>query len=318
MSFWLRLCLGLLVLAPSLAVAQSTANLEIPGDGARLSGIGVISGWKCEADGDITVRFDGAGPEDAIPTLYGFPRSDTGTEKVCNDDGNNGFVTYFNWALLDDGPHTAVAYDNGRKFTSSTFEVTTLGEEFVVDANPDPFPLRVPDFPSPGEEAWFEWNEATQHLELVSVASVNICEALEVPIPPPPGPPPPLVLPPPLPCPRDETTYDGDKYLIRFHPSIYAPPAVCTAPRGIIQMEIREGRLSGSVRAPPHGEVEVSGEVCEKESGSLFIGKWRLDGDYQGYFTGSLADLDGIACASRWHDMTGCRGDLVITPIPKQ
>ena len=195
MSFWLRLCLGLLVLAPSLAVAQSTANLEIPGDGARLSGIGVISGWKCEADGDITVRFDDAGPEDAIPTLYGFPRSDTGTEKVCNDDGNNGFVTYFNWALLDDGPHTAVAYDNGRKFTSSTFEVTTLGEEFVVDANPDPFPLRVLDFPSPGEEAWFEWNEATQHLELVSVASVNICEALEVPIPPPPGPPPPLVLP---------------------------------------------------------------------------------------------------------------------------
>ena len=64
MSFWLRLCLGLLVLAPSLAVAQSTANLEIPGDGARLSGIGVISGWKCEADGDITVRFDDAGPED--------------------------------------------------------------------------------------------------------------------------------------------------------------------------------------------------------------------------------------------------------------
>ena len=122
-SFLLRLGLGLLVLAPSLAVAQSTANLEIPGDGARLSGIGVISGWKCEADGDITVRFDDAGPEDAIPTLYGFPRSDTGKIDVCDDDGNNGFVTYFNWALLDDGPHTAVAYDNGRKFTSSTFEV---------------------------------------------------------------------------------------------------------------------------------------------------------------------------------------------------
>ena len=45
----LRLYLGLVFLAPALAHAQSA--LDIPGDGDTLSGIGVISGWKCEAQG---------------------------------------------------------------------------------------------------------------------------------------------------------------------------------------------------------------------------------------------------------------------------
>jgi hypothetical protein len=136
----------------------------------------VIRGWKCEAKGDITVRFDDAGPEDAIPTLYGFPRSDTGKIDVCDDDGNNGFVTYFNWALLDDGEHTAVAYGNGVEFDRSTFEVATLGEEFVEDAAAR---LRVPNFPSSGEEAWFEWNESTQGLEMAQTLPLeDACELM--------------------------------------------------------------------------------------------------------------------------------------------
>ena len=52
-SFLLRLCLGLTVLVPSLAHAQPTGVLEIPGNGTTVSGVGVISGWKCEA-GEIT------------------------------------------------------------------------------------------------------------------------------------------------------------------------------------------------------------------------------------------------------------------------
>ena len=47
-----------LLLSPAWALAN---RLEIPGNGATVSGIGVISGWKCEAVGDITVSFDGAG-----------------------------------------------------------------------------------------------------------------------------------------------------------------------------------------------------------------------------------------------------------------
>ena len=58
MYLLLRLC-GLIILTPALVHA---AVLEIPGNGAKLSGIGVISGWKCEASGPLTVSFNGGRP----------------------------------------------------------------------------------------------------------------------------------------------------------------------------------------------------------------------------------------------------------------
>ena len=155
MSFLLRLCLGLVILAPALTQA---ATLEIPGDGTNVSGIGVISGWKCEANGPLTVRIDGGTP---IPLLYGSERGDT--QGVCGDTPN-GFVAIYNWGILADGPHTAVAYDGESEFARSTFEVTTFGEEFVEGASGE---CRIPDFPAPGESARFAWNEATQGLVLV-------------------------------------------------------------------------------------------------------------------------------------------------------
>ena len=146
-----------LLLSPAWALAN---RLEIPGNGATMSGIGVISGWKCEA-GDITVRLDEGDP---IPTLYEFPRGDT--SGICGD-ANNGFVTYFNWAILSDGEeHTAVAYDDGVEFARTTFSVATLGEEFVVGAAGE---CTIEDFPAPGESATFKWNQSTQHLELVPI-----------------------------------------------------------------------------------------------------------------------------------------------------
>lgn len=147
MSSLLRLCAVLCALAPALAHA---AVLENPGNNQPYSGIGVISGWKCAATGPITVRIDG-GP--AIRMVYGSERGDTketpAGEPICGDT-NNGFLAIFNWALLDAGEHTAVAYDNGVEFDRSTFEVGTLGEEFVTGARAE---VRVEDFPSPGERA---------------------------------------------------------------------------------------------------------------------------------------------------------------------
>ena len=155
MACVLRLCLGVLLLTPALTQA---ARLEIPGHGANLSGIGVISGWKCEVTGTITVRVDGGTP---IPMLYGSERGDT--RSVCGDSAN-GFVAIFNWGLLADGTHTAVASDGAGEFARSTFTVTTFGEEFVEGASGE---CRIPDFPAPGESALFAWNEATQGLVLV-------------------------------------------------------------------------------------------------------------------------------------------------------
>ena len=230
-------CLGIVLLAPSLTQA---AVLDIPGDGDKLSGIGVISGWKCEAVGDITIRFNDGDP---IPATYGFPRDDTSA--TCgDDDGNNGFYSFFNWALLGDGQHTAVAYDNGKQFASSTFEVTTLGEEFVQNANAR---LRVPNFPSPGEEAWFEWNQATQHLELRESTQMGIdqiCEVLEAPSVP--GTSLPLLPPPPLPCPRGDS-FDGEYYIQFVPPDPDVPPAtdssvLCRAARGTMAGRDRRGK----------------------------------------------------------------------------
>ena len=65
-----------LLLSPAWALAN---RLEIPGNGATVSGIGVISGWKCEAEGDITVSFDGGDP---IPLVYGSERGDTSAQCV--------------------------------------------------------------------------------------------------------------------------------------------------------------------------------------------------------------------------------------------
>ena len=155
MACVLRFCLGLWLLTPTLAQA---ARLEIPGPGANLSGIGVISGWKCEVTGTITVRIDGGTP---IPMLYGSERDDT--RSVCGDSAN-GFVAIFNWGLLADGIHTAVASDGAGEFAHSTFTVTTFGEEFVEGASGE---CRISDFPAPGESALFAWNEAIQGLVLV-------------------------------------------------------------------------------------------------------------------------------------------------------
>ena len=81
MSFLLRLCLGLTVLVPSLAHAQLTGVLEIPGNGVTVSGIGVISGWKCEAEGDLTIVFNDDGKH--IPLLYGTERTDVRANGQC-------------------------------------------------------------------------------------------------------------------------------------------------------------------------------------------------------------------------------------------
>ena len=148
-----------------LAGRGGAAVLDIPGNRATLSGIGVISGWKCEATGTLTVRFDEGEP---IPLLHGAERGDTRRE--CGDV-DNGFMAIMNWSLLGDGEHTAVAYEDGEEFARSTFTVVTTGEEFVTGARAQ---CSVPDFPAPGENVSLEWEESTQRFELTQVNSYRL------------------------------------------------------------------------------------------------------------------------------------------------
>lgn len=156
---YLRMYMALV--AVCLASITQATTLEVPSSNTTVSGIGVISGWKCAAEGDITIRLNGGDP---FPATYGLPRSDTSS--VCGDDGNNGFFSYWNWGNLGDGEHTVVAYDSGKEFARSTFRVVTTGEEFLRGASGT---CEIPDFPAPGETARFKWNQSTQHLELDAV-----------------------------------------------------------------------------------------------------------------------------------------------------
>ena len=61
---WCLTIAGVLAASPSWAVV-----LGNPGNGRLYSGIGVISGWKCEADGDLTIVFNDDGNH--IPLVYG-------------------------------------------------------------------------------------------------------------------------------------------------------------------------------------------------------------------------------------------------------
>lgn len=157
------------LVAVCLASTAQAATLEVPTPNTTVSGIGVISGWKCDIDGPLTVRFNGDTP---IPLVYGSERADT--RGVCGDT-NNGFVTIWNWGNLGDGQYTAVVYDNGREFARSTFRVVTTGEEFLRGASGT---CEIPDFPAPGETARFKWNQSTQHLELDAVSNVPTPEPL--------------------------------------------------------------------------------------------------------------------------------------------
>ena len=145
----------LFALLPTVAPA---AILDVPSQGDRLSGIGVIHGWKCDPQ-NITVSVDGSAP---IPALAPYPRADTGG--ACGNAGWNGFFTFVNWAIFGDGPHTITASDNGFPFATRTFTVTTLGEEFVTGVAKR---ATIEDFPAPGESVELEWNQSTQHFEIV-------------------------------------------------------------------------------------------------------------------------------------------------------
>ena len=161
-------------IAGALVVVSSAAHaaaLGVPGEGTTLSGVSLISGWKCEVVGDLTIRFfDNDGTPfskegaDTFPLPHGSFRPDTAG--VCGDV-YNGFSSTWNWGEMADGQYTAVVYEDGVEFGRNTFTVVTFGENFVRGASGR---CTIPDFPSPGERSRFVWNQGTQHLELIHVA----------------------------------------------------------------------------------------------------------------------------------------------------
>ena len=138
---------------PEDATDGLTGVFENPGHDSFQSGVGVISGWVCEAD-EVWIQMGDFEPQ---PAAYGTERLDT--LEVCGDT-DNGFGLLFNWTLLGDGPHEVVAFVDGEEWARATVQVTTLGEEVLRDAEGS---CEVADFPSPGEEVTVIWQESLQN-----------------------------------------------------------------------------------------------------------------------------------------------------------
>ena len=146
--------------------------LENPGDGSFQSGIGLISGWVCEAE-RVEIEIEtAAGDTTRLEAAYGTARLDTARRpdgtRLCGDT-DNGFGLLFNWNLLGDGEHTVVALVEGVELDWATVTVTTVGEgeeeEFLRSVVGE---CVVEDFPSPGETVRLAWQETNQNFVIAS------------------------------------------------------------------------------------------------------------------------------------------------------
>ena len=133
--------------------------LENPGPNAFQSGVGVISGWVCEAD-EVEVAIGHLGRQLAA---YGTERLDT--LDACGDT-DNGFGLLFNWNLLGDGEHEVAAFVNGEELGRATVRVTTLGVEFLREVEGE---CVADDFPRPGQRVLLEWQQNSQNFVITEV-----------------------------------------------------------------------------------------------------------------------------------------------------
>ena len=136
--------------------AGPKGSLENPGNRSFKSGIGIISGWVCDA-----TRVEVAIGNTRIPVVYGTRRGDTAS--VCGDT-NNGFVTLVNWNLLGDGVHTMRLVVDGVAIGLSEFKVTTFGQEFLQGASGR---YSLFNFPRRGSTAAIEWDQSSQNFVVV-------------------------------------------------------------------------------------------------------------------------------------------------------
>ncbi len=146
--------------APAPSSGAIEGVLENPAPASFQSGIGVISGWVCEAD-EVLIEIDGQ----PIAAAAGTERADTLDR--CGDV-DNGFGLLVNWAEFGAGAHEVVALVDGAELSRATVTVT------VVDAT-EPFVrgltkrVELPDFPTPAETVTLEWQESQQNFVITGV-----------------------------------------------------------------------------------------------------------------------------------------------------
>ena len=141
-------------------LAPSRGALENPRPGSAKSGVGVISGWVCEAD---TVVVDIDAGRFRFPVVYGTGRGDT--QAVCGDT-HNGFVTLVNWNLVGAGSLRIRVLADGVEIATTSFTVATFGQEWLQGASGT---YDLPNFPQAGDTTVIEWEESSQNFVIRTV-----------------------------------------------------------------------------------------------------------------------------------------------------
>jgi hypothetical protein len=149
-----------LLAAPSL-LAQGF--LENPADMGRESGVGLVSGWHCDA-GLLEVQFDDYPP---IEASYGTSREDT--VEVCGD-ADNGFALLWNWNILGDGQHTVRVFADGIEFDHATYQVNTLGPGFITGLVLQTELISL----ETGKELQLSWQDSKQNFVISRVEESDI------------------------------------------------------------------------------------------------------------------------------------------------
>ena len=134
----------------AFANISSPFALGNPTAGSIRSGVGLISGWVCDAT-ELEVSFD-EGQRFYVP--YGSSRPDT--ESVCGDT-DNGFGLLWNFNELGDGQHLITFYIDGQLATQVEFNVTTPDTNFLRGVTGQGEILL-----SDGQRASVQWEETIQ------------------------------------------------------------------------------------------------------------------------------------------------------------
>ena len=157
---------GLLISAVAMAALSMSAHsqgvLETPAPGSSQSGIGVISGWHCDAK-LVEVFIDGG-----TAKLVAGSRTDRAdTIPICGR-ADTGFSVLFNWNILDIhcfgcANHTVEAYADGRLFATSRFRVEHFDTEYLTGKNAT---YTLYNFPRIGSTTWLKWDESLQNFSV--------------------------------------------------------------------------------------------------------------------------------------------------------
>jgi hypothetical protein len=103
---------------------------ENPPNNGAVSGISLVSGWKCVAEGQITVHFDGE--NFGVSVAYGTSRGDA--LSVCSDS-NNGFGS------LSTGTCSGMA---GAQLQTKIEQLNTVLEEYADELGRGEFLVVTP------------------------------------------------------------------------------------------------------------------------------------------------------------------------------